>query len=186
MYTLNKLLWGLFSQYFNYTWSVSSLPFYLSTLIFVWLHCTSATCPCKYFSRPHFYTCIHISDAYLGMFPNGEMVSFAALPQRQELYIYILNYTIVTMYLALLHFILFMYSLGLCNHSTSSPPLPLHSSVSTLSFCFHNYNNKMQKQTNKKNNGREPMKGQHYPGSHTFMYVLSCSFKLSFYCKSYF
>ena len=87
-----KWLWGLFSLYF--TFLVCILFTFLSfNPHFVWLQCTSITCPCKCFSLPHFYTCMHISDACLGMFPNGMMVSFAALPQRQELYIHILNYT---------------------------------------------------------------------------------------------
>ena len=68
------------------------------------------------------------------------------------------------MYLALLHFIWFMYSLGLCNHSISPPPPPPphFTPLLTLYFCFHNCNNnnnnktkqekktKKTKQTNKK------------------------------------
>ena len=48
-------------------------------------------------------------------------------------------------YLALLHFILFMYPLGLCIHSTSTPPLP-----TSLYLLFPSSLIKQNKRTNKK------------------------------------
>ena len=71
-------------------------------------------------SLPHFYTRIHISNACLGMFPKvGDGIIHCIPSKIRTLHLYLI---IFTMYLTLLHFILFMYSLGLCIHSTS--PLP--------------------------------------------------------------